>query len=71
MEPDYLLDSKAFYFQTCLYPMKYLHSRSMYNLPHEGVQRGLPPLHGPGALRASGGLGVKPPKEKLPCKCIL
>jgi hypothetical protein len=71
--------------------MKYLHPRSMYTLPRGGVQRGVPPLRGPGGaiplaggfggkwaprwdLRAAsldGGLGVKPPKEKLPYKCIL
>jgi hypothetical protein len=40
VEPDYLPDSEVFYFQPCLYPMKYLHPRSMYTLPHGGVQRG-------------------------------
>jgi hypothetical protein len=62
VEPDYLPDSEVFYFQPCLYPMKYLHTRSMYTLPCGGVQRGLPPLRG---------LEAKPPKQKLPCKCIL
>jgi hypothetical protein len=78
VEPDYLPDSEVFYFQPCLYPMKYLHPRSMYTLPRGGVQRGgtpsagsggaIPPVGGSGG---SGGSGVKPPKEKLPCKCIL
>jgi hypothetical protein len=44
VEPDYLLDSKVFYFQPCLYPMKYLHPRSMYTIPCEGVQRGVTPF---------------------------
>jgi hypothetical protein len=82
VEPDYLPDSEVFCFQPCLYPMKYLHPRSMYTLPRGGVQRGVTPSAGSGGaiplaggLGASGppdgGLGVKPPKEKLPCKCIL
>jgi hypothetical protein len=61
--------------------MKYLHPRSMYTLPRRGVKRGgtpstgsegdIPPFGGPGGKRApSGDSGVKPPKEKLPCKCI-
>jgi hypothetical protein len=48
VEPDYLPDSEVFYFQLCLYPMKYLHPISMYTLPRGGVQRGVPPLRGPG-----------------------
>jgi hypothetical protein len=44
VEPDYLPDSEVFYFQPCLYPMKYLHPRSMYTLPRGGVQRGGSPL---------------------------
>jgi hypothetical protein len=82
VEPDYLLDSKVFYFQPCLYPMKYLHPRSMYTLPRGGVQRRGTPSAGfggdmPPAGRSGGkwapsrGSGVKPSKEKLPCKCIL
>ena len=43
VEPDYLLDLEVFYFQPCLYPMNYLHSRSMYTLPRGGVQRGVAP----------------------------
>jgi hypothetical protein len=84
VEPDYLPDSEVFYFQPCLYPMKYLHPRSMYTLPCGGVQRGGTPSAGSGGLSpwlgglgasgppgVRGGLGEKPPKEKLPCKCIL
>jgi hypothetical protein len=81
VEPDYLPDSNVFYFQPCLYPMKYLHPRSMYTLPRGGVQRGgtpfagsggdIPPAEGSGGKQApSGGSGAKPPKEKLPCKSI-
>jgi hypothetical protein len=81
VEPDYLPDSEVFYFQSCLYPMKYLNPRSMYTLPCGGVQRGgtpsagsggaIPRLGGLGASEApNGGSGEKPPKEKLPCKCI-
>jgi hypothetical protein len=82
VEPDYLPDLEVFYFQSCLYPMKYLHPRSMYTLPRGGVQRGgtpsagsggaIPPAGGSGGKRApSGGSGAKPPKKKLPCKSIL
>ena len=55
VEPDYLPDSKVFYFQSCLYPMKYLHPRSMYTLPRGGVQRGGTPSAGSGGKRASRG----------------
>ena len=79
MEPDYLLDLEVFYFQPCLYPMNYLHPRSMYTLPRGGVQRGgtpsagfggdIPPAGGSGGKRApSGGSEANPPKQKLPCK---
>jgi hypothetical protein len=44
VEPDYLPDSEVFYFQPCLYPMKYLHPKSMYTLPRGGVQRGGTPF---------------------------
>jgi hypothetical protein len=82
VELDYLPDSEVFYFQSCLYPMKYLHPRSMYTLPHGGVQRGgtpsvgsggaIPPARGSRGKRApSEGFGAKPPKENFPCKCIL
>jgi hypothetical protein len=82
VEHDYLHDSEVFYFQPCLYPIKYLHPRSMYTLPHRGVQRGRTPSassggaipldEGSGGRRAPRvGLGAKPPKGKLPCKSIL
>jgi hypothetical protein len=48
VEPDYLPDSEVFCFQPCLYPMKYLHPRSMYTLPRGGVQRGVTPSAGSG-----------------------
>jgi hypothetical protein len=82
VEPDYLPDLEVFYFQPCLYPMKYLHPKIMYTLPCEGVERGGTPSTGSGgAIPPAGGsrgkrppnegLGAKPPKEKLPCKSIL
>jgi hypothetical protein len=82
VEPGYLCDSEVFCFQSCLYPMKYLHPRSMYTLPRGGVQRGVTPFVGSaGGYPPSWGVrgqaapgrvsGLKPPKEKLPCKCIL
>jgi hypothetical protein len=37
LEPDYLPDAEVLCFQPCLYPMKYLHPRSMYTLPRGGV----------------------------------
>jgi hypothetical protein len=70
VEPDYLPDLEVFYFQPCLYPMKYLHPRSMYTLPRGGVQRGGTPSAGSGGLSPlggwgqSGGSGAKPPKQK-------
>ena len=82
LEPDYLPDLEVFYFHPCLYPMKYLHPRSMYTLPRGGVPRGgtpsaesggpIPPAGGSrGKWAPSGGSGAKPPKKKLPCKSIL
>jgi hypothetical protein len=60
VEPDYLLDSEVFYFQPCLYPMKYLHPRSMYTLPCGGVQRGGTPSAGSGgAIPPAGESGGK------------
>jgi hypothetical protein len=60
VEPDYLPDSNVFYFQPCLYPMKYLHPRSMYTLPRGGVQRGGTPSAGSrGAIPPAGGSGGK------------
>jgi hypothetical protein len=71
VDPDYL-DLEVFYFQPCLYPMKYLHPRSMCTLPRGGVQRGGTPFAGFGGKWApSGGSGAKPSKEKFPCKSIL
>jgi hypothetical protein len=62
VEPDYLLDSEVFFFQSCLYPMKYLHPRSMYTLPRKGVQGGVPPLRGlRGISPRLGGLGASGP----------
>jgi hypothetical protein len=69
VEPDYLPDAEVLCFQPCLYPMKYLHPRSMYTLPRGGVQRGgtpsagsggsIPPAGGSGGKRApSGGSGA-------------
>jgi hypothetical protein len=52
VEPDYLPDAEVLCFQPCLYPMKYLHPRSMYTLPHGGVQRGGTPSAGSGGKRA-------------------
>jgi hypothetical protein len=64
--------------------MKYLHPRSMYTLPHGGVQRGgtpsagsggsggkRAPSGGSGAASLNGGSRAKPPKQKLPYKSIL
>jgi hypothetical protein len=72
VEPDYLPDSEVFYFQPCLYPMKYLHPRSMYTLPRRGVQRGGTPSAGSGgAIPPAGGSGGKrgfrgeAPEEKI------
>ena len=72
VEPDYLPDSEVFYFQPCLYPMKYLHPISMYTLPRGGVQRGGTPSVGSrGAIPLVGGSGGKrgfmgkAPEEKI------
>jgi hypothetical protein len=60
VEPDYLRDSEVFYFQSCLYPMKYLHPKSMYTLPRGGVQRGGTPSAGSGGdIPPDGGFGGK------------
>jgi hypothetical protein len=82
VEPGYLPNAEVLCFQLCLYPMNYLHPRSMYTLPRGGVQRGgtpsagsggsIPPAGGSGGKRAlSRGSGVKPPKKKIPYKSIL
>jgi hypothetical protein len=52
VEPDYLSDLEVFYFQPCLYPMKYLPPRSMYTLPRGGVQREATPSVRSGGKRA-------------------
>jgi hypothetical protein len=79
VEPDYLPDAEVLCFQPCLYPMKYLHPRSMYTLPHGGMQRGgtpsvgsggsIPPAGGSGGKRApSGGSGAASPNGGLGVK---
>jgi hypothetical protein len=66
VEPDYLPDAEVLCFQPCLYPMKYLHPRSMYTLPRGGVQRGVPPLRGPGGPSPRlGGLGARGPPARV------
>jgi hypothetical protein len=66
VEPDYLPDSEVFYFQSCLYPMKYLHPISMYTLPREGVQRGGTPSVGFGGdIPQLGGLGASGPPARV------
>ena len=55
VEPDYLPDSEVFYFQPCLYPMKYLHPKSMYTLPRRGLQWGCTPSVRSGGKRGFGG----------------
>jgi hypothetical protein len=57
-------------------PHKYVHSSTWGSAeggyPLYGVQGAIPPAGEFGGKWApSEGLGVKPPKEKLPCKCIL
>jgi hypothetical protein len=68
VEPDYLPDLEVFYFQPCLYPMKYLHPRSMYTLPRRGVQRGgTPSVRGgyPGGQAGSqAGVRGRSPRRK-------
>jgi hypothetical protein len=58
VEPDYLPDSEVFCFQMCLYPMKYLHPRSMYTLPCGGVQRGVTPSVGFGGEAPEGKIAL-------------
>jgi hypothetical protein len=69
VEPDYLPDLEVFYFQPCLYPMKYLHPRSMYTLPLGGVQRGGTPSAGSGgSIPLAGGkqgFGGEAPEGKI------
>jgi hypothetical protein len=64
VELDYLPDSEVFCFQSCLYPMKYLHPISMYTLPRGGVQRGVTPFTGSGgAIPPAGGSGQEIPRR--------
>ena len=67
VEPDYLLDLEVFYFQLCLYPMKYLHPRSIYTLPCGGVHKGGTPSAGSGGAipLAGGSMGKWAPSEGL------
>jgi hypothetical protein len=61
VDPDYLPDLEVFYFHPCLNPMKYLHPRSMYTLPREGVQRGgTPSARSGGAIPPAGCNDPKP-----------
>jgi hypothetical protein len=64
VEPDYLPDSEVFCFQSCLYPMKYLHPRSMYTLPRGGVQRGVTPSVGLRGLSPWWGVRGQSPRRK-------
>jgi hypothetical protein len=47
-------------------PQKYVHSSTWGS-----AEGGTPSTGSGGAIPRLGGLGAKPPKEKLPCKCIL
>jgi hypothetical protein len=66
VEPDYLPDLEVFYFQACLYPMKYLHPKIMYTLPCRGVHRGGTPSAGSGGAipLARGSGGKRAPRSK-------
>jgi hypothetical protein len=67
VEPDYLPDAEVLCFQPCLYPMKYLHPRSMYTLPRGGVQRGGTPSAGSGGSEGKGppaGVRGRSPRRK-------
>jgi hypothetical protein len=69
VEPDYLPDAEVLCFQPCLYPMKYLHPRSMYTLPRGGVQRGGTPSAGSGGPWGQAGpqrgFGGEAPEAKI------
>jgi hypothetical protein len=66
VELDYLPDSEVLAFSPCLYPMKTLHPRSMYTLPHGGVQRGGTPSVGSGGdIPPAGGFGGEAPEGKI------
>jgi hypothetical protein len=55
VEPDYLPESEVLCSHPCLYPMKYLHPRSMYTLPRGEVLRGGIPSVGSRGARGFGG----------------
>jgi hypothetical protein len=81
VEPDYLPDSEVFVFSAMFIPhedftpQKYVHSSTRGSAeggyPLCGVRGGYPPGWGVRGQAAPGGGSGKPPKEKLPCKCIL
>jgi hypothetical protein len=65
VEPDYLPDAEVLCFQPCLYPMKYLHPRSMYTLPRGGVQRGgTPSVRGVRGVWGQAGVRGRSPRSK-------
>jgi hypothetical protein len=64
VELDYLPDSEVFCFQPCLYPMKYLHPRSMYTVPCGGVQRGVTPSAGSRGNIPGWGVRGQSPRRK-------
>jgi hypothetical protein len=63
VEPDYLPDSEVFFFQPCLYPLKSLHPRGMYTLPHGGVKRGGTPSAG--SIPSARGFRGEAPEGKI------
>jgi hypothetical protein len=82
VEPDYLPDSRGLLLSTMFIPhevftpQKYVHSSMRGSVeggtPSAGSRGAIPSAGGSGGKWApSRGSGVKPPKEKLPCKCIL
>jgi hypothetical protein len=76
VEPDYLPDSVVFIPHEVFTPQKHVHSSMRGSAeggtPFAGSRGAIPLAGGSGGKRApSGGSGAKPPKEKLPCKCIL
>jgi hypothetical protein len=72
VEPDYLPDSEVLCFSAMFIPhedftpQKYVHSSTWGS-----AEGGTPSAGSGGAIPPAGGFGGKPPKEKLPCKCIL
>jgi hypothetical protein len=83
VEPDYLPDlevlllSAMFIPHEVFTPQKYVHSSTRGSAeggyPLCGVWGAIPPAGGSGGKRApiKGSGGVKPPKQKFPCKSIL